>query len=77
MLAGLNRPVAAKPVGIMLEFAIRITVGGALTAVVCAVLWALFFTYALPWLGHADYTPAAFVLGISPGIILGQKGLTW
>lgn len=61
----------------MIEFAIRITVGALLTAVVCAVLWALFFTYALPWPGHAAFTPSAFALGALPGIILGQKGLTW
>lgn len=61
----------------MLEFAIRIIIGATVSAVVCAVLWALLFTFALPWQGHAAFTPAVFVLGILPGIVLGQKGLTW
>lgn len=61
----------------MAEFIIRITIGAGVSAVVCAVLWALFFTFALPWPGHAEFTPTAFVLGALPGIVLGQKGLTW
>lgn len=61
----------------MLEFAIRIITGAVTSAIACAVLWVAVFTLILPWPGHAAFTPAVFVLGILPGIVLGQKGLTW